>query len=398
MKTRFAFFVSAFLAGASLLPIQSIHAQTNSLPTNVVQAVVLIVCGQHQGSGTVINGDKGYVLTNAHVVANIETGVPSDKCQVGFVADQKDEPVFYYNASINLWTYDEKRNQDFAILEIKEPISPLKLTKPFPFLKTNEFSQVGDSIKIIGYSGTDNDVPVIRSGKIEGFEKGFFQTDAQVRNGDSGGAAIDAENNLIGAPTRIVTLISGTTEKTSYEIVDIRAVMNWLDTYGINFHDKYFTHADETRYHQQAVFVSQENLGCEFVVKTPISSTLHCILPNEQRWVFPNEATFFSWFPDFKVVYNVSLDTISPFRIVRNVTLKPGTLVKSQTNPRVFVVVDTFGTMRWIPSEAKAIQIWGANWAHLVHDIPDEFYTNYTVGQPLDDISTATSSITTVSA
>jgi hypothetical protein len=50
----------------------------------------------------------------------------------------------------------------------------------------------------------------------------------------------------------------------------------------------------------------------------------------------------------------------------------------------VYVVVDVFGTMRHVPSEEKAIELWGENWAGLVHDVPDVFFTNYTVGPPLE--------------
>jgi hypothetical protein len=130
--------------------------------------------------------------------------------------------------------------------------------------------------------------------------------------------------------------------------------------------------------------VSQETLGCQFVARTLLNSTVHCLLPNDQRWVFPNEATFLSWYPDFTEIMFIDLESIAPFRIMRNATFKPGTLVKSQTDAKVYVVVDAFGTMRWIPTEEKARTLWGANWAGLVKDIPDEFFGNYTIGEALE--------------
>ena len=50
--------------------------------------------------------------------------------------------------------------------------------------------------------------------------------------------------------------------------------------------------------------------------------------------------------------------SVYPFTLKRNVTYRPGTLVKSATGPSVFVVVDSFGTMRWIPTEEKARSLW----------------------------------------
>jgi len=107
-------------------------------------------------------------------------------------------------------------------------------------------------------------------------------------------------------------------------------------------------------------------------------------LPGSERMVFPNEATFVSWFPNYSGVVTIPLEAMRTYKLLRNVTFKPGTLVKSYTSPQVYLVIDSFGTLRWISTEAKAIQLLGPNWASLVRDIPDEFFANYTLGQPLD--------------
>jgi len=240
-------------------------------------------------------------------------------------------------------------------------------------------------VTVVGFSGPDAERE-IRAGAIEKFEDGFIQVTAPINFGDSGGATLEAQNNLIGMPTEIVTYTSddGTSQTTTYQVVDIRAVMIWLDTYGLNESDKFFTHADPARYHQNAIFINQTNLGCDYLARTPIESTVYCLEPGGTRMIFPTEATFLSWFPGFQHIALVSVHSVAQYELSRNVTFKPGTLVKSATSPKVYVVVDAFGTMRWIPSEARAIQLWGPNWASFVHDIPDEFFLNYAIGQPLD--------------
>lgn len=358
-------------------------AQAATPPFYVEQAVVLVTCGDRQGSGTVVNGDQGYVFTNAHVVADVATGKPAAGCTVGFLDAAGGEPVYVYQASIIHWVYDDALDEDFAILQIGKALTGRALPKPFPFLKTFEFSAASDTVTLMGYSNPTKNSLEVKSGLILGFEKGFIKVSAPISNGDSGGAAVNAQNELIGAPTRIVTYVSKTETRTDYEIVDIRSVMNWLDTYGPDMEDKYFTHADYARYHQSAVFVTQDTLGCQFVVRSSASPAVSCILPNDERWIFPNAATFLSWYPDFSSVMTVVPDTLQPFKITRNVTFRPGTLVKSQSSPAVYVVIDTFGTLRWIPSEYEAQTIWGPNWASLVHDVPDEFFGNYVLGQPL---------------
>lgn len=356
-------------------------------PQSVVQAVVWVHCGDRQGSGTVINGDQGYVLTSGHVAADVTTGTPmlASSCEVGFLEDPTADPRYYYRASITRFVFNRELGQDFAILQIGEQLSPRGIPRPFPFLKTNEFPAVGDAVQVLGFSDRSTRL-VYRTGTIEDFLYGYIKTTAQINPGDSGGPGLDVNNNIIGMATRIVTVVDRDTQKEviSYELVDIRAVMTWLDTFGTNEEDKFFTHSDPVRYHQTAVFINQSDLGCTNLARTQVSPTVYCTMPNDKRLAFPNDDTFLSWFPNFDNVLRVTPTDIAPFTLTGNVTYKPGTLVKSATAPMVYLVVDSFGTLRWIPTEAKAIQLWGPSWASLVHDIPDEFWTNYTMGQPLD--------------
>ncbi len=379
------FFLPLFLVFVGTLPVVS-HAQV--LPDDVLKALVWVQCGTRQGSGAVVNGDQGYILTNAHVAVDTEHGfIVPDSCLVGFL-DAGNQPEIFYRATVDRFAYNEARSQDFAILKIGQHVNGagIPLPQPFSFLKTNEFPEAGDALRLFGYSG-EKERYILREATVSGFESGFIKiSGATIMPGDSGGAGLDVNNRLIGIPTRVVTLVSdgGGAPIVTYEMIDIRAVMIWLDTYGSNAHDTYFTHNSYDRYHQSAVFLQQTSLDCENVARTTVTPTVFCLLPNSTRLAFPNAETFLSWYPDFKQVFQFLPASLTPYRLVRNVTMKPGTLVKVTTNPKVFVVVDTFGTMRWIPTEAKAIQLWGSAWAGLVHDIPDEFFTNYTIGQPLE--------------
>lgn len=376
----------SFLSGSIFLlsPWADVHAAT-SVPPEVMQAVVIVQCGNRQGSGTLINNQENYVLTNAHVATDVETGRVASSCTVGFTDNPTETPVYYYRAQIIKTVFQEEGNLDFAILKLTKPTTNRTLPPPLPMLKTNEFSVKGNPLQILGYPGGQERLAV-SEGTIQDFQRGFIQTDAQLHPGDSGGAAIDNQHHLIGIPTRIVSITSGDTRntETTYELVDIRAVMNWLDTLGPNEHDKYFTHADSDRYHRQAVYVTQASLGCIAYGRSELNNTVYCILPNDERLVFPDAKTFFSWQGDFQSVQTISLPDLASYRITRNVTHKPGTLVKSITSPHVYVVVDIAGTLRLIQSEEKAKILWGPNWAGLVRDVPDEFWINYTIGNPLD--------------
>ena len=375
----------AALAGVLCVLFPLIAKAADTPPLNVLQAIVWVQCDTRQGSGTVINGNEGFVLTSAHIVMDVNTKRAATSCIVGFLKDPAKPPTIFYHASIERYTFQEARGQDFAILQIQNPLNTATIAKPFPSLKTAEFPTAGDMAGVYGFSAEDDSL-VSRTTIIDSFFDGFIKISSKISPGDSGGAALDANFNLIGIPTRIVTFTfdNGQPKSVSFELVDIRAIMNWLDTYGLNFHDRYFTHADFTRYHQNAVFINQSNLGCSEVVRTRVTPTVFCLLPGGERLAFPNSATFLSWFPDFVSVDLVIPESLSDYALRRNVTHKPGTLIKSATSPSVYVVVDGYGALRWIPTEDKARTLWGPNWANLVHDIPDEFWINYTIGQPLD--------------
>lgn len=101
-----------------------------------------------------------------------------------------------------------------------------------------------------------------------------------------------------------------------------------------------------------------------------------------KRYVFPNEKTYFSWYPGFNTK-TLSATELASISIGGAVTYKPGsTLVKLTTDPKVYAVAKG-GVLRWIQTEALAIQLYGADWANKVHDLPDTFFTIYTIGAPI---------------
>lgn len=383
---RVPFLVAGLYALSVLASITTAHAADGDivLPNEVRQATVFVQCGNRQGSGTIVSA-TGMVLTNAHVIADVESGgpiTPAASCQVRLIDPTTDRLRYAYDASIARWTFDPTHNQDFALLQIGMPRSREALSGPFPFLKIWEFSTADERLWVLGYPGGGN--LTTHTGFIQGFSNGFIRTTATFQPGNSGGTALNGAYNLIGIPTRIVTITEdGQTQEIRYELVDIRAVLQWLDQFSPQERDRFFTFADPERSRRTFAFVEQSTLDCTYTVRAPSSSAVYCLLPGDERLIFPNEATFRSWYPSFDQVTRVPDTALSAFRIVRNVTYRPGTLVKSQTSPETYVVSDAFGTMRHIPSETRAIELWGPNWASLVKDIPDEFFTNYTIGPPL---------------
>ncbi len=106
-----------------------------------------------------------------------------------------------------------------------------------------------------------------------------------------------------------------------------------------------------------------------------------------KRYVFPNEKTYKTWYSDFSQVQVITDAELAAMAIGGNVTYKPGVkMVKITTDPKVYAV-DAHGTLRWVTSEAVAVTLYGASWNQMIEDVPDAFFTNYTIGSDVASAS-----------
>ena len=102
------------------------------------------------------------------------------------------------------------------------------------------------------------------------------------------------------------------------------------------------------------------------------------------RYVFPNDKTYFTWYSDFDDVKWVSDGDLADIQIGGNVTYKPGVrMIKINSDPTVYVV-GAGGEIRGIPSETVASSLYGSTWNRQIDDVPDGFFSNYTMGSELE--------------
>lgn len=102
------------------------------------------------------------------------------------------------------------------------------------------------------------------------------------------------------------------------------------------------------------------------------------------RYVFPNDKTFFTWYDDFGDVKWISDGDLADVQIGGNVTYKPGVkMLKINSDPTVYVV-GAGGEIHGIPSEAVAQDLYGSTWNQQIDDVPDGFFSNYTLGGALE--------------
>ncbi|MCO7224023.1 DegQ family serine endoprotease [Pleionea sp. CnH1-48] len=141
------------------------------------------------GSGVIIDAQKGYLLTNHHVIKD------ADEIKI----------TLHDGRELNARLIGSDEKTDVAVLQIKSK----KLTA-IP-IGNSDAIRVGDFVVAIGnpfslgHSVTSGIVSAKgRSGLgIEQYED-FIQTDAAINPGNSGGALVDLNGNLIGINTAIL--------------------------------------------------------------------------------------------------------------------------------------------------------------------------------------------------
>ena len=111
-----------------------------------------------------------------------------------------------------------------------------------------------------------------------------------------------------------------------------------------------------------------------------------------RRYVFPNEETYLSWYPDYSEVVTITDVELASIFIGGTLTFRPGTwLGKITTDPKIYAVTPG-GILRWIQGEAIITALYGDRWNHgylsnqpvddvmLTQDIPDAFFVTYLLG------------------
>jgi Do/DeqQ family serine protease len=150
---------------------------------------------QSIGSGVIIDGDEGLVVTNHHVVQGADSIIVT-------LNDRRE-----YVASV----VGSDAGTDIALLRVTEDAELAEL----PIGDSNELS-VGDYVVAIGnpfglgQTATAGIVSAMgRSGvNIESYED-FIQTDASINPGNSGGALVDIHGRLLGVNTAILSGTGG---------------------------------------------------------------------------------------------------------------------------------------------------------------------------------------------
>ncbi|MBI4592278.1 hypothetical protein HY733_02410 [Candidatus Uhrbacteria bacterium] len=116
-------------------------------------------------------------------------------------------------------------------------------------------------------------------------------------------------------------------------------------------------------------------------------STVYYYGSDGQRYSFPNEKTFFSWFEDFDDVVEITDEELADITLAGNIVYRPGSRwIKIESDEKTYAVAAD-GSIHWIESEEVAEGLAGDDWNTFIDDVPDVFFVDYTVGDSLTDAS-----------
>jgi pSer/pThr/pTyr-binding forkhead associated (FHA) protein len=167
------------------------------------------------GSGSLLT-PAGHILTNFHVIGDVESGQYYNQRGLTFVGlnweDPEGAPDTFYAAKI----IQANRDLDLVILHVAatEEGDDLPPDLEFPTLPMGDSDTVsiGDELVVIGFPGLGGATVTLTRGTVSGFledeagrPRGWIKTDAEINPGNSGGMAINERGELIGIPTIVVS-------------------------------------------------------------------------------------------------------------------------------------------------------------------------------------------------
>lgn len=167
----------------------SVSADFSGIIEDVVKSVVTIKTNSGEGTGFIISSD-GYIVTNAHVIfTNCNS---NNQCSLA--------------SGISATTYDQEKltadfvgystTLDLAVLKISGTYDPLKFADSDDVTSGNRVIAIGNPYGL-DFSTSEG---IISKVNYEG-SKYYFQTDAALNAGNSGGPLINTDGEVIGMNT-----------------------------------------------------------------------------------------------------------------------------------------------------------------------------------------------------
>lgn len=167
----------------------------------------LLFVYRHYGSGSIVDGERGLIVTNWHVVGDRDGALHNERgyAKIYLTGDPDQLPDFTYWAQV-LPQYSDP-DLDLAILQITHratDLAPVQrpLDLPAVTLRDNTPIHAGDHVLLLGFPNYAEGRLSWTEGLVATHDSWWIKSDAEVSHGHSGGMMLNQRGELIGIPTK----------------------------------------------------------------------------------------------------------------------------------------------------------------------------------------------------
>ncbi len=115
--------------------------------------------------------------------------------------------------------------------------------------------------------------------------------------------------------------------------------------------------------------------------------TIYFVASDAKAYPFPDEATFFSWYPSFAKVKVVEKKDVLNVILKNIISLKPGTrVVKFGDDPKLYAIARG-ARLRWIKNENVLSDLYTTTWRNYFVTLPAIRLNDYSIGAVIDKAS-----------
>ena len=118
------------------------------------------------------------------------------------------------------------------------------------------------------------------------------------------------------------------------------------------------------------------------LVKSPDNNIVYLIGNDIKKHPFADPDIYNSWKINEENVQLVSNEFINSFEMGKSVQFKPGTLVKTDNNPRVYLVGDEWD-LHWLANENVARSLYGSDWNKNIKIISESLFADYSIASDI---------------
>ena len=120
------------------------------------------------------------------------------------------------------------------------------------------------------------------------------------------------------------------------------------------------------------------------VVELQENGSVYYFAADEKRYIFPTPETYISWFGTQTPGRTMALEEMQDIPLGGNVTVRPGTLISTPSDPKIYLVKQG-GAIAPVDNSVLK-EIYGKKYEEKVLSIQNYYFTNYIYDEPITSV------------